>query len=255
MTSFAPWLLAAQLFFQPPSPEMAGNLVPQSPRLAAERNPALTDELRGDIMMARKMYRDAIDFYKPGAEKSAVLANKVGIAYHQLGDMKNAKKYYERAIKLDKYYPEAHNNLGTVHYANKNYGAALKSYERALALAPDSASIWSNLGTVQFARKRYVEAVHAYQRALELDPEVFDRRGASGVLLQERSVEEKALFYYTLAKSFAQAGDWDRALRYIRFALENGFKQRNRFLEEKEFSALRDNPEFQALMAMEPVVL
>ena len=55
----------------------------------------MTPELRGDIMMARKMYREAIDFYKPGAEKSAILANKTGIAYHQLQDLNNAEKYYQ----------------------------------------------------------------------------------------------------------------------------------------------------------------
>ena len=64
------------------------------------------------------------------------------------------------------------------------------------------------------------------------DPEVFERRGSNGVMVQERSVEEKALFYYTLAKTYAKAGDAERMLRYVRFALENGFKERNKFLED-----------------------
>src|SRR5579862_6873303 len=89
-------------------------------------NPALTPEMRGDIMMARKMFRDAIDFYKPEAEKNAVIANKTGIAYHQLRDLKNAAKYYRRAVKLNPKYPEAINNLGTVYYAEKSYGRAIK---------------------------------------------------------------------------------------------------------------------------------
>ena len=72
--------------------------VQDTPRIMAERNPALNDELRGDIMMARKLYRDAIDFYKPTAGKNPVMANKTGIAYHQMGDLENAKKYYERFL-------------------------------------------------------------------------------------------------------------------------------------------------------------
>jgi tetratricopeptide (TPR) repeat protein len=206
-------------------------------------------------MMARKMYRDAIDFYKPSAAKSAIMANKAGIAYHQLGDLDNAKKYYERAIKLDKLYPEAHNNLGTVHYAKKSYGNAIKSYERALALTPRAAPVWTNLGTAYFARKKYPEALRAYQLALEIDPDVFERRGSSGVMLQERSVEEKAMFYYTLAKSYAQAGDEERMIRYVRFALENGFKDRKRFLEEPEFAAFQENVVFKELLATEQHVL
>jgi tetratricopeptide (TPR) repeat protein len=251
MNSLVLLLLVA---YQPPSPTTSG-LVPQSPRSIAEKNLALTDEVRGDIMMARKMYRDAIDFYKPTSNKSAVMANKAGIAYHQLGDLENAKKYYERAIKLDKLYPEAHNNLGTVHYSKKSYGNAIKSYERALALTPKAAPVWTNLGTAYFARKRYEDALKAYQYALQLDPEVFERRGSNGVMLQERSVEEKAMFYFTLAKSYAQAGDEERMLRYVRFALENGFKERNRFLEEPEFAGYKENLQLKELLATEQRVL
>ncbi|MEO8096883.1 MAG: tetratricopeptide repeat protein [Acidobacteriota bacterium] len=251
-------LLAANLAFQAPlaAPivEVAGAPI-ASPRSIAERNPNLTDEVRGDIMMARKMYRDAIDFYKPTANKSAVLANKTGIAYHQLGDLNNAKKFYERAVKLDRNYAEAQNNLGTIHYAQKSYNNAIKQYEKALALTPGAASVWTNLGTAYFARKRYDEAVRAYQYALQLDPDVFDRRGSNGVLLQERSVEEKALFYYTLAKTYAQAGDVERTIRYVRFALENGFKQRNKFTEEPEFAQFKENMEFQKLLSAEQSVL
>lgn len=252
MTSLLPVVLGAAMAFQSAPVD---NFTAQSPRSVAEGNKSLTDEVRGDIMMARKMYRDAIDFYKPQAAKSAILANKTGIAYHQMGDLDNAKKYYERAIKIDRTYPEAFNNLGTVLYAKKSYGSAIKNYEKALALTPKAASVWSNLGTAYFARKKYTEALRAYQYALELDPEIFERRGSSGVMLQERSVEEKAMFYYTLAKSYAQAGDLDRAIRYVRFALENGFKERKRFLEEAVFAPLQENQEFKELIATEQNVL
>jgi len=251
MNSLVILLLSANAAFQAP----VAAVVPQSPRAIAEKNTTLTDEVRGDIMMARKMYRDAIDFYRPTADKSAVMANKTGIAYHQLGELDNAKKYYERAIKLNRSYPEAFNNLGTVHYAKKSYGNAIKSYEKALALTPEAAPVWTNLGTAYFARKKYPEALRAYQYALQLDPEVFERRGSNGVMLQERSVEEKAMFYYTLAKSYAQAGDEERMLRYVRFALENGFKERKRFLEEPEFAAFKENVHLKELLAAEQTVL
>ena len=87
-------------------------------------------------MMARKMYREAIDFYKPEAEKSAILANKTGIAYHQLQDLENAEKYYRRAVKLNSKYPEAINNLGTIYYAKKSYRRAVNQYKKALRLIP-----------------------------------------------------------------------------------------------------------------------
>jgi tetratricopeptide (TPR) repeat protein len=226
-----------------------------SPRSIAAGNPNLTDEARGDIMMARKMYRDAIDFYKPQALKVAVMANKTGIAYHQLGDLDNARKYYERAAKLDKAYPEAWNNLGTVYYVRKSYGNAIKNYRKALAIKPNVASVLTNLGTAYLARKQYQEALQYYQQALAIDPEVFEHRNTSGALLQERSVEEKSMFYYTLAKSYAQAGAADYAIRYTRFALESGFKDRKKFSDEPEFAFLKDNEEFQEILATQQRVL
>jgi tetratricopeptide (TPR) repeat protein len=218
-------------------------------------NPAVTPELRGDIMMARKMYREAIDFYKPQAETNAILANKTGIAYHQLQDLENAAKYYRHAVKLNPKYSEAINNLGTVYYAKKSYRRAINQYRNALRIAPNSASILSNLGTAYFARKQYQEAMKVYEQAVSINPEVFDQYSSQGVMVQERTVEERAGYFYILAKTCAKAGLTDRTLQYMRKALENGFKDRDKFKAEPEFSALQENLEFQEILAAEYKVL
>ena len=215
----------------------------------------LSPEMRGDIFVARKMYREAVEVYQTGPKDSAVLANKTGIAYHQLQDFADAKRNYERAIKLNPQYAEAINNLGTVFYAQKSLRRAITQYKRALRITPESASILSNLGTAYFARKNYTEAFAMYQKALEIDPQVFERRSSQGVLLQERSVEERAKFHYYMAKTYAKAGMTDLALLYIRKALEEGFKEREKFTKDPEFAGLKDNPEFKQLIATEQKVL
>ena len=258
MVSSSFLLVLTALAFQNPPPQAANGFRPGAPsdsKPTADTPKTLTPEMRGDILMARKMYREAIDVYKPEALNSAVMANKTGIAYHQLLALETAKKYYERAIKLNPQYAEAINNLGTIYYARKSYRRAISAYKKALRLTPDSASILSNLGTAYFARKNYDLAFASYQKALELDPEVFEHRSTQGVLLQERSVEERAKFHYYLAKTYAKAGMTDRALLYIRKALEEGFKERQKFKEDPEFAGLRDNPEFKQLMALEQKVL
>ncbi len=221
----------------------------------AEDNAPLTPERRADILMARKMYREAIDVLKEAPQDSPVVWNKVGICYHQMLQLDAARKNYDRAVKLNPKYAEAINNIGTVFYAKKSYRRATSCYRRALKLTPKSASIYSNLGTAYFARKKYKEAAEAYQTALSLDPEVFEHRGAYGVLLQERTVEERAKFHYYLAKTYAKAGMNDRALQYIRKALEEGFREKQKLMEDPEFTALRDTPEFKELLATEPRVL
>ncbi|HLJ50145.1 MAG TPA: tetratricopeptide repeat protein [Bryobacteraceae bacterium] len=215
----------------------------------------VSPEMRGDIFMAKKMFREAVDAYTEGSQNDAVLLNKTGIAYHQMMDLRTARRYYERASKVNPEYAEAINNLGTVYYAGKSYRKAISQYKKALRYSPNSASIYSNLGTAFFARKDYKDASVAYEKALSLDPDVFESRNTRGVLLQERSVEERAKFHYYLAKTYAKAGADDRALLYIRKSIEEGFKDKKKFMEDSEFAKIRDLPEFKELMTLEPRVL
>lgn len=262
------WVLSGICLAQPTTPEEktstspAENASVHSPSAqpadrsqAPQPKPRLSPVRRGDILMARKMYREAIETYREGVQDVAILYNKIGIAYHQLNDFQTALENYNMALRLNPRYAEAINNIGTVYYAKRKTKRAIKEYKKALDYAPRSASIYSNLGTAYFARKKYAQAFSAYQEALNLDPDVFEHRNAAGSLLQERNVDERAKFHFYLAKTYAKAGMVDRALSYMRKALEEGFKDRKRFLKDPDFKALQDNQEFQALLAMKQRVL
>jgi tetratricopeptide (TPR) repeat protein len=218
---------------------------------------ALTPMQRGDLYMARKMFREAIDMYRKAmtGAQDYILHNKIGIAYQHMENLGSAKKSYNEALKLNSKYSEARNNLGTLAYERKDFNGAIREYNRALLLNPSSATTYSNLGTAYFARKRYEDAAKAYQQAVKLDPEVFDSQGTAGTILQERTVEERAKFHYFMAKTYAEAGMTERALTSIRKALEEGFKDRKKFLEEPAFAALQEMPEFKQIIASEPRVL
>ena len=140
-------------------------------------------------------------------------------------------------------------------YAKKSYRRAVNQYRNALRLTPQSASVLSNLGTAYFARKQYDQAMAAYAQAVAINPDIFEQHSSQGVMVQERTVEERAGYFYILAKTCAKAGMTDRTLQYIRKALENGFKDRAKFKAEPEFSALQDNLEFQQIIAAEYKVL
>jgi tetratricopeptide (TPR) repeat protein len=216
---------------------------------------SITAETRGDIMMAYKRYRDAIDYYQPGAATSATLANKAGIAYQQLQDLSNARKYYEKAIKLNPKFAQAINNLGTVYFTQKSYRRSISMYRRAIRLDPKMAAFESNLGTALFARNDFKGAEVAYRQAVALDPEIFDTRGTTGTTIQDQSVENRAMQHYYMARVLALSGARERALQYIRKALEEGFKDKEKFLKEPEFAAFQDDPEFKLILAQEQKVL
>ena len=220
--------------------------------------PQLSPEMRGDIYMARKMYREAIDTFKEGSLKDPVLWNKCGIAYHQMLQLDQARKSYEQALKLKPDYVEAMNNIGTIYYAKKNYRRAISWYNKALKQANGesrSASIYMNLGTAYFSRKKYQEATEAYQTALKMDPEVFEHHSNFGVMLEERTVEERAKYHYYVAKLYAKNGRNELAMQYLRKALEEGFKERDKLAKDPEFAGMRDTDEFKLLLASNPRVL
>jgi tetratricopeptide (TPR) repeat protein len=215
----------------------------------------LTAETRGDIFMARKMYREAIEAFGEGSPKDPVLRNKTGIAYHQLQQLDQALKAYQQAVKLKPDYHEAVNNIGTVYYTRKSYRRAISQYRKALAIAPDQASIHSNLGMAYFARNQMQLAVDEFRTALKLDPEVFEHHSSYGVLLQERSVADRAKYHYWMATLYVQGGRNDLALQYLRKAIEEGYKERKKLAEDPAFAGIRELPEFKQLLTLEPRVL
>jgi tetratricopeptide (TPR) repeat protein len=249
MTYFSFILLLA---WQGVPAQNVSNTPPPAP--PAPARPLLSAQDRGDILMARKMYREAIDTYKEAPE-SAVLMNKIGIAYHQLTDLGAAANYYTRAVKLDSKYAEAMNNLGTIYYSRASYRRAIGQYKKVLRIKPESASTLANLGSAYFARKQYELASENYQKALAIDPNVFESRSGVGSVVRDRTVGDRPMFFYYLAKSYAKAGMLEQALNYIRKSVEEGFKERQKFVDEPEFAGLQKDPEFQKIMATEPKVL
>jgi len=247
---FGASLIAGGAFAQTNSLADGTKLVPVSPQLSPED--------RGDIYMARKMYREAIDAFRQGPPGNPIILNKIGIAYHQLLQLDSARKSYQQALRVKPDYAEAMNNIGTIYYARKNYRRAITWYSRALKLAPEdpkSAPIYMNLGTAYFGRKQYENTTKAYEHALALDPDVFERHGNFGVMLEERTVEERAKYHLYLARIYAKDGRNELALQYLRKSLEEGLKDKKKLPDVPEFAKLRDTPEFKELMATEQRVL
>jgi ribosomal protein L34 len=74
-------------------------------------------------------------------------------------------------------------------------------------------------------------------------------------MMQERNIEERAKFHFYLARMYAKSGRNELAIQYLRKALEEGFRERQKMAEAPEFTPLRALPEFQALLKLDPRVL
>jgi tetratricopeptide (TPR) repeat protein len=241
--SVAPHLPQAQ----PPSPAQSSVIVVR---------PDLSDEQMADLYMARKQYREASVIYKRLADQSPqnpVFLNKLGISLHQQTALGQAMKYYERAVKVDPKYADARNNIGTIWYQRKKYGKAIKAYQKAIEIRSDMAVLYSNLAYAYFGDKKYEQAIASFRQALVKDPELFSRSGSrNGSILQDRTVGDRGKFYFLLAKSFAEAGNVERCLIYLRKAKDEGYKDLAAVNTDPSFAAVVKDPAIQEVLAPKP---
>ena len=230
----------------------------QSPPTVQPPDPALPSEQleqRGDQLRSQRLYGDAIDYYQAALKqtpKKAMLWNKMGLAELRLARYENARKDFEKALKMDHNFSDAVGNLGATYYLQKEYGKAIKWCRKAIKMRPDVASFHNNLANAYFSRKEYDKAVQEFARALELDPDILERRSSTGIQAQIIGAEDRARYSYELARVYARAGDLDRALRYLRKALEDGYPGMDSVYKEQEFADLRKDPRFSDLMAVKP---
>jgi tetratricopeptide (TPR) repeat protein len=209
-------------------------------------------ETKGDALRQQKAYAEALAYYQAALGKdktNSVLFNKAGIAELQLGQLAKANKDFEGAIKRNRDYPEAYNNLGVIAYMRKDYKKAIKQYQKALTLREDSAPFHSNLGATYFAQKKMENAIVEYRRALELDPDILIRSATGGVAAQIASPEDRAHYWYMLAKMYAQRGDCDRCLHCLRKAQEEGYPKLQDVNKDPEFATVRQDPRVVELLA------
>src|ERR1700687_816137 len=226
----------------------------------AAANPAerqLSGEEQGDLYMARKQYREGTEQYKTLTEQdphNAVYLNKLGIALHQQTALGLALKYYERAVKVDPKYADAENNIGTIWYQRKKYSKAIRAYQKAIKMRDDMPVLYSNLGYAYFSQGKYEESIVAFRTALAKDPQFFERGSSrTGSILQDRSVPDRGRFYFLLAKSFAEAGNVERSVFYLRKAKEEGYAQINEVKKDPAFAAVLKDPVVIDLLAPKPV--
>jgi len=206
---------------------------------------------RARILMAEKRYDAGIHAYEDllkNEPKNAVFMNMVGIAHLNMGNFPQAKKNFERSAKADKKYASAVNNLGMVWYQQKNYRRAIREYQRAVLIDPAQGGTHANLGYAYYKTQKYGEAAAEFRKALEIDPHTFDHNERVGTMMQDRSVENKGLFFFMMAKEYAQMGDAEHCADYLRKSLDEGYKDVAKAKSDPAFKKVLEDPTVQGVL-------
>lgn len=224
-----------------PPTQLASSTVSPAP------SPALSDEDNARLLLVRKQYTEAEAIFRRltvEQPKNAVYWNELGISRHSQSQLGAALKCYEKSAKLDSHYADPLNNAGTIWYERKQFSKAIRAYRKAIKLRSDFAPFYLNLGYAFFNQKNYDDSIVSFRKALELDPSAFDTgRSRMGTVIQDRSLSsDRGRFYFMLAKSFAEAGNTERCVIYLKKARDEGFKEMNSVKSDPSFAAVLKDP-------------
>ena len=167
---------------------------------------------------------------------------KFALAYCCRGNAWSAKREYDKAladyneaIRLDPGDALAYNNRGAAWADKKDYDKAIADYNEAIRLDPKSALAYTNRGIAWKDKQDYDKAIADYNEAIRLDPKhasAYNGRawlwatcpddnycnGQRAVESATRACElsdwKDANQLGTLAAAYAEAGDFDAAMKY-----------------------------------------
>jgi superkiller protein 3 len=189
-----------------------------------------------------------------------LLVAAVGSTYARSGRFDEAIEAYERALALEPENGHALGMLSIVYLALDRFEEAIAACERAIAIE-DGNDPRRMLGYTYDRMGRSTEAQAEFERALAFNPDDYEVRAALARLYRLAVREQKASEYLARAEAEAEqeaeyghacvasvSGDVEQALALLQVALEAGQLRPGWARIDPEFSYIKDDPRFKALV-------
>lgn len=136
-------------------------------------------QFSGQLLLAIRCYEQLLSLAPEHSETLGLL----GLAHAQLGDMKKAVIYLQRAVELQSNDACLHNNLANAYKALQQFDKAIEHYHQALQLDPQYAQAHNNVATIYALRDDYQQALHHYRLAVHAKPDFAAAHYNLGLLL------------------------------------------------------------------------
>jgi tetratricopeptide (TPR) repeat protein len=156
----------------------------------------------GSIFFERGYADTSESFFRRALQDDPASAEALyglGGVYLQQQKLKEARKSFEGALKLQSSYPgtipNAWNNLGILSAREGNTAAAIEFFQRALEIDPAHRVALLNLGNAYRQRKDWPTAKKTLERALDLEPDDPEANFSIGMVCAQLDESDRAYEY------------------------------------------------------------
>ena len=130
-----------------------------------------------------------VSFLPAAAGQKAAFYVNLGFSYYKTGQYQMAVEQFEKALSLDKNYPNIHALLGSAFLQMGNTDKAIAAYKKQIELTPKIADYHYNLGLAYQKKQSYDEAVQAFRTAITFDDNVVEAyRNLGYILLMQHAL-------------------------------------------------------------------
>jgi len=156
----------------------------------------LTRQQLGYWKNSETLFRHALDV----TQNNYLAHDNLGTALSEKGQIDEAIRQYQEAIRLNPDYDPAHNNLGMALGEKGQINEAIGQFQEAIRLKPDDAEPHINLGIALGRKGQIDEAIRQYQEAIRLKP-------------------DDLLSHYNLGNNLGMKGQINEAIRQYQEAI------------------------------------
>lgn len=180
---------------------------------------------KGEYELALKSIEKAIelkpDYIDAWVNRALLLDN--------LGQYELALKSTEKAIELKPDYIDAWMNKGIILGNSDRNDEALKVFEKIIELEPGNSKAWDNKSYALHTLGRHDEALKSIEKAIELEPK------------SANAWYNYACIHYSIKE------DKEKALSFLRKAIEIDVSYKDKLKKEKDFEIFRADEDFKEL--------
>jgi serine/threonine protein kinase/tetratricopeptide (TPR) repeat protein len=267
------WLLKSwvklRLWYRQPSDEYVEDihsgierllyLDPESPYPSMLRGLVLRGQ--GDHDRAVSLFTEVLSRDDLTPEFRAWALRQRANANMSLGQLPESEEDLKRALEYDPTNAFTRQDLSRLLRNMERYAESAEVSLQALALRPDDFQSYTNVAMSLDHDDKRAEATPYYEKAVELNPSQFTHSLLANHL-QLRGLRARAVASaqvadthpdtpygcYNLAEAWAGMGDLDKALSFLRRAVDAGYSDLWLLENDPDLSALRSEPGFQSLV-------